>query len=138
MVVVRAKRRCPAAMSALAEEGAGGGNGECHGRRGDSGGGEREDADAASEAGSEAAAAAAATMREDSVEEQGGHGGTPMLFPPLKMVRNEAGASNGHSWWRLLTKSRHVDITLTCLIIQRYFYRVLLITVSQKVLERCP
>ena len=95
MVVVRAKRRCPAAMSALAEEGAGGGNGdrqrsngECRGRRGDSGG-EREDADAASEAGSEAAAAAAAAMREDSVEEQGGHADTPMLFLPrlLEMRR---------------------------------------------------
>ena len=87
MVVVRAKRRCLAAMSALAEEGAGGGNGdrqrsngECRGRRGDSGGGEGEDADAASEAGSEAAAAAAAAaMAEDSVEEQGGRADTPML-----------------------------------------------------------
>ena len=93
MVVVRAKRRCPAAaMSALAEEGAGGGNGdrqrsngECRGRRGDSGGGEGEDADAASEAGSEAAAAAAA-MAEDSVEEQGGHADTPMLDVSIEAV----------------------------------------------------
>ena len=79
MVVVRAKRRCLAAMSALAEEGdrQRSNGGECHGRRGDSGG-EGEDADGASVAGSEAAAAAA--MAEDSIEEQGGHADSPMLF----------------------------------------------------------